>query len=299
LTRKCLYEVDAIPLIDRFVPLPDIQYSIVCQIQTNEFTRIVNALHGTSDKIVIIANKNSITFCASGSDGTLQVGLVQKPSPSEKARFKVLSFQNPVKHVVDSRLLKGFTQASPLSSHVLLFLPPTPSPARPAAPLRVTFEITVVELPGGSVVLSSEFNPIKHMPPPKPVSHPTPIQNPRSSTSEVGWRSPMSSTAPSPRRPSVMESPVVSSNPTTPTAPPVEKEKTFASVAKSSDEKKDDKESKFLGISAPRNPTPIGVHSGLGNSVVNVLEDAQDEELVRFRVVGQLHYLLAPELGSM
>ncbi|KAJ1568893.1 hypothetical protein HK096_004934, partial [Nowakowskiella sp. JEL0078] len=247
---------------------------------------------------VIIANKNSITFCASGSDGTLQVGLVQKPTPTEKTRFKVLSFQSPVKHVVDSRLLKGFTQASPLSSHILLFLPPTPSPARPAAPLRVTFEIAVVELPGGSVVLSSEFDPLKHMPSPKPVALSTPVQNPRSSTSEVGWRSPTPLTAHSPRQPSVLES-VLSSTPVTPSGSSTEKEKTFASVTKGPEEKKDEKESKFLGISAPRNPTPVGVHSGLSNNVVSVIEDSQEEELVRFRVVGQLHYLLAPELGSM
>jgi hypothetical protein len=44
---------------------------------------------------VISGTKNSITFCASGPSGTLQVGLVQKPPTSpEKVNYHV-SFSCP------------------------------------------------------------------------------------------------------------------------------------------------------------------------------------------------------------
>ncbi|KAJ3127942.1 hypothetical protein HK098_005455 [Nowakowskiella sp. JEL0407] len=373
LTRKCLYEVDAIPLIDRFVPLPDIQFSIVCQIKTSEFTRIVDALHGTSDKIVIIANKNSITFCASGSDGTLQVGLVQKPGTSaDKIRFKVLSFQAPVKHVVDSRLLKGFTTAAPLSPHVLLFLPPTPSATRPAAPIRVTFEISVVELPGGNVVLASEFDPGKHLPASQAPSNPlfsTPTKSNllstqtgrRHSVAASGWRATEKQGSEQPsgwwanaKQSAIPENATTSksiSAPQTPSSNPSEA-KTFASVASTKILEKKDKSIKaeepstpkagsesiapstttnnanntsattpsqqgasispqtsgFLGISAPRNSTPVGVHASGHGMIVNLHDEGSSstntptttaQEEFGLRVVGQLHYLLAPELGSM
>ncbi|KAJ3122953.1 Cilia- and flagella-associated protein 47 [Nowakowskiella sp. JEL0407] len=392
LTRKCLYEVDAIPLIDRFVPLPDIQFSMVCQIKTTEFTRIVDALHGTSDKIVIIANKNSITFCASGSDGTLQVGLVQKPgTTADKMRFKVLSFQAPVKHVVDSRLLKGFTTAAPLSPHVLLFLPPTPSATRPAAPIRVTFEISVVELPGGNVVLASEFDPAKHLPTPPTPTPTNPLFNTptkshllstqigrRHSVAASGWRASEkqqgSSTPEQPtgwwanaKQTTIPENSATTASvsaPQTPSASASET-KTFASVASSRGTEKNKEKPKveepstpkansndlptapstpasnintspmntpnqqgattppptsgFLGITAPRNSTPVGVHaSGHGMSVnlhdegsssapsssvtnapPNTTPTNTSQEEIRLRVVGQLHYLLAPELGAI
>ncbi|KAI8800307.1 hypothetical protein BJ742DRAFT_842167 [Cladochytrium replicatum] len=178
-TRKILYEVDAIPLIDRFVPLPDINYNVICQIQSGEFQRVITALHDTSDKISIVANKNSITFLSSGADGTLQVGLVQKPSAaSEKhPRFKVLSYIAPTKHVVDARILRGFVLATPLSQHVILHLPAppgTPSDSTPPpslssghsrsaaipSPIRITYEIEVVNMAaagGVGIQLASSY----------------------------------------------------------------------------------------------------------------------------------------------
>ncbi|KAJ3287118.1 hypothetical protein HK104_008743 [Borealophlyctis nickersoniae] len=152
LGKKCLYEMDAIPRIDRLGPLPRTKYQIVCQIAADEFARIIGALADVSDKIVISANKNSMTFMATGSDGTLQVGLVQKPAALGETtpRFKVLSFHHTVRQTFDSRYLRGFTLATPLSPSVVLHL------GTGRTPLRVTYPIVVDSVGGSeSLVLST------------------------------------------------------------------------------------------------------------------------------------------------
>ncbi|RKO93061.1 hypothetical protein BDK51DRAFT_31756 [Blyttiomyces helicus] len=143
LGRKCLYELDAIPRVERPCPVPRSDYQVICQIASIEFARIVGALGDTSGAISITATRTSITFCATGTDSTLQVGLVQKPlGPSETVpRFKVLSYNQPVTQSFDSRYLRGFTLATPLSPSVILHL------GGGRIPLRVTYPVVVDTVP--------------------------------------------------------------------------------------------------------------------------------------------------------
>ncbi|KAJ3038363.1 hypothetical protein HDV00_000784 [Rhizophlyctis rosea] len=158
LGKKCLYELDAIPRVDRLGPLPRTKYAIVVQIASEEFARIVAALADTSDKVTIQANKNSITFLGTGADRTLQVGLVQKPAALGETipRFKVLSYHATTRQTFDARYLRGFSLATPLSPSVVLHL------GTGRTPLRVTYPVVVdaVTSPwGGEGVVLSTVGP--------------------------------------------------------------------------------------------------------------------------------------------
>ncbi|KAJ3417556.1 hypothetical protein HDV05_000013 [Chytridiales sp. JEL 0842] len=123
LGRKVLYEMDTVPRMEPIqIPPPPPKYSLIVQIEALEFQRTIAALQDTSDNVVISGGKNSITFLASGPNGTLQVGLVQKPpaSPEKVPRFKVLSYVSSVKHTFDTRFLRGFTAGTPLGTYVTL-----------------------------------------------------------------------------------------------------------------------------------------------------------------------------------
>ncbi|KAJ3104570.1 hypothetical protein HDU97_009082 [Phlyctochytrium planicorne] len=145
--RKVLYEMDAVPHVEPIPPMVTIpKYNFVVQIESEEFRRTIAALHETSEK----GSKNSITFCSTGPIGTLQVGLVQKQTPPNKIpRFKVLSFTSPIRLTFDSRFLRGFTIATPLSTYVTL------SFGGPQTPLKVTYPIEQDTLQDGTVRLAS------------------------------------------------------------------------------------------------------------------------------------------------
>ncbi|KNC96861.1 uncharacterized protein SPPG_07693 [Spizellomyces punctatus DAOM BR117] len=137
--KKCMYEMDAMPRLDRLGPLPRPRYHHICQIASQEFAKIFGALGDTSDKVIISAKKSSITFCSSGAEGTLQVGLAQRPLPNGEPnpRFKVHCHSASLRQTFDSRYLRGFTLATPLSPSVVLYF------GTGRTPLRLTFPIVV------------------------------------------------------------------------------------------------------------------------------------------------------------
>ncbi|KAJ1566807.1 hypothetical protein HK405_008331 [Cladochytrium tenue] len=89
--RKVLYEMDAAPRTDPVaLPVTPPVYNLVVQIEASEFQRTVAALQDTSDK--------------------------------GPPRFRVLSYTAPVRLVLDTRYLRGFTLATGLGTFVTLSL---------------------------------------------------------------------------------------------------------------------------------------------------------------------------------
>ncbi|KAI8835112.1 hypothetical protein BC829DRAFT_436919 [Chytridium lagenaria] len=149
--RKVLYEMDAVPHVEPIPPTVSVpKYTFIVQIEAEEFRRTIAALHETSEKVLVTGTKNSITFCSTGPIGTLQVGLVQKPTPPNKIpRFKVLSYTSNMRLTFDSRFLRGFTIATPLSTYVTL------SFGGPQTPMKITYPIEADSLADGSIKLAS------------------------------------------------------------------------------------------------------------------------------------------------
>ncbi|KAJ3114890.1 hypothetical protein HDU96_001508 [Phlyctochytrium bullatum] len=172
--RKVLYEMDAVPRVEPIPPVVTLpKYTFVVQIEAEEFRRTIAALHETSEKVLITGTKNSITFCATGPIGTLQVGLVQKPTPPNKIpRFRVLQFNSPIRLTFDSRFLRGFTIATPLSTYVTL------SFGSPQTPLKVTYPVEVDAMADGNVRLAS-LSPVLPTPVTSPATGAPPAETPR------------------------------------------------------------------------------------------------------------------------
>ncbi|KAI9199498.1 proliferating cell nuclear antigen, C-terminal domain-containing protein [Polychytrium aggregatum] len=146
-SRKCMYEVDAISSTGRITALQPMKYSVVCQVSSAEFSRIVHSLAETSEIVTINAGKNSITFLASGPTGTLQVGLAQKAYEERNPKLRVISCSKSAQQTVESKLLLEIAKAVPLSQHVVLHL------SDDKVPIRITFPMIADILPQGSIQL--------------------------------------------------------------------------------------------------------------------------------------------------
>ncbi|KAJ3098310.1 hypothetical protein HK100_005130, partial [Physocladia obscura] len=133
LGRKVLYEMDFVPnkidpIVHRLPIPPPAGYAFIVQIEAKEYVRTIAALHDASDRVTITGSKNKITFEASGTNGTLQVGLSQKHfSANPVPRCKILVANSTIQQTFSTRYLLAFAHAVHLGTYVVLSFPANPS----------------------------------------------------------------------------------------------------------------------------------------------------------------------------